>query len=397
MLAWFANSLRLARAKQRHKTVRFKVGNLRAFYAALEDKGIGYVVLRWTDDVPLDRQDANSLAHDIDHLVARDTIDRIKRIASRYPGRAKCDFYGMTGQRGTAYRGMPYLPPALAEEVLQSAAIRAHPFQTPAAQQMFLAFAYHLTYHKGVECGIDTGLDGVVAQADPARDYGAELQRLATLAGLDLPQPVTLLGLHKLLATHLWNMPLDLMVRWPHQHGVIKALTKLERATLAPLADKCGDLNIFVLRSDCEGTENEALARSMITQRFTILDDRPLSDDDTARLMRLTRGGNWFEKNREAPITPTHIFVCQQSATPGPLPHGMSAEKCAARYPHLDHTDVLIKRDIRDAVNAASGGPANRIVIHATDNAIEAAEVLAALKSGAALAYLDGLRTSPPD
>lgn len=53
----------------------------------------------------------------------------------------------------------------------------------------------------------------------------------------------------------------------------------------------------------------------------------------------------------------------------------MSAEKVTRRYPHLSNTDLLIKRNIRDAVNAAAGPRQRRVVIHATDNAFECAEV----------------------
>lgn len=394
LAASISNAVRLARARHKHKTVRFKVADLPQFYAKLNDADIPYVVLRWLDEVPLGPAEPSAFEHDIDHLIGRGVIDQIKGFANATPGPAKCDFYSINGERGSAYRGMPYLPPALADDVLSNRILRDDGLYAPDATRHFLAFAFHLVYHKGVECGVATGFDQVETDPNPKRDYGTEAHRLATACGISLPQPLTLLGLHETLIAQRWNMPLDLMVRWPHKHAVLKALTTYEQSKLQPLLEPCADLNIFVLRSDCVGDDCIALAHKMIAARFEILENVTLDTHQVEALTRLTRGGSWFEKTQNAPILPTHMFVCRQSAKPGPLPRGMTPEKLAKRYPHLSHTDVLIKRDIRDAVNAALGGPATRIVIHATDNALEAAETLTALKAGDALDYVKALQRS---
>ena len=389
-----ANTLRLMRARHKHKTVRFKVGDMRRFYAELREHSIPYVVLRWLDEVPLDTQNPAKLDLDIDHLIDRNAIAKIKELASKNPGRAKCDFYSVNGERGSAYRGLPYMPPAFATEVLAHRELRPDGVFAPDARHLFLAFAFHLVYHKGTECGIDTGLAGVTPHTHAKRDYAAELKRTAAACDIPLPTHLTLLNLHELLQSHNWNMPLDLMVRWPNQHSVLKALAANEEAKYAPLLPACADLNIFVLRSDCVGAESIALATRMIKERFTVLDFIELDPQQVRALSRQTRGGNWIEKKQIEPISPTNLFVCKQAQNPGPLPPNMSAAKIAKRYPHVTHTDILIKRNIRDAVNDLLGGAAKRIVLHATDNPAEAAEALVALKGEAVQEYLNAIRAN---
>lgn len=388
------NSVRLARAKHLHKTVRFKVGDLKRFYLSLNEAGIPYVVLRWADDVPVSPTGPDAFEHDIDHLIDRGCIDEIKAIASRLPGPAKCDFYSLSGERGSAYRKFPYLPPALAQQVLENRVVDPRAFHVPAAKDMLFAFAFHLVYHKGQGSGLPSGIDEIATATKPKRDYQSELVRLAGLANVALPDPLTLRSIHGLLKENEWNMPLDLMARWPDRQPILQALAAIEVQHLSPLADRTHDINVFVLRSDISMMDSQMLIRKMIRSRFTILDDVPLSPMQVTRLARLTRGGNWYEKGRKDPVLPTQVIVCRNNNIPGPLPHGMTPEKVKTRYPHLSSTDVLIKRDIRDAVNRLEGGPATRVILHATDNASEAAETLEALKGDQAVTYIEQLKAS---
>ena len=389
--AALTNRLRLARARLMHKTIRFKVGDLHQFYADLARANIPYVVLRWLDEVPFDPADAAARAHDVDHLVENGYLDQIRDIASRNPGDAKCDFYSRTGERGSAYRGFPYLTPALAELVLRDRQQQSNGVYAPRRDHLFWAFCYHMVYHKGTESGIETGLDTVQTDTNPKRNYEGELRRLAADAQVQLGVNVTLLGLHRRLEVESWNMPLDLMQRWPNRHAVLKALLDRGQADMSPLIAACRDIKVFVLRSDCEGAEAQALAAKVISERFEILENRVLDSKEATDLSRLTRGGNWFEKGRDAVVAPTHALICRQAAVPGPLPKGYTAEKLAKRYPLVDHTDVLIKRDARDAVNRLLGGAATRIVVHATDNVAETAETLAAIFGDEALPHIKAL------
>lgn len=390
--ARIVNRLRLFRARRMHKTVRFKVGDVHGFYAAMNAENVPYCVLRWADDVPFEGASDAAYSHDVDHLIGRHVISKIYRAASDRPGRAKLDFYSINGERGSAYAGMPYLTPALAAGILERRVQEDYPFYVPCIEDAFFSFAYHLVYHKGVECGIATGLEGVAPNADPARDYLAELVRLAERAGIELGTNPTLLSVHELLRAHRWNMPLDLMVRWPRKHAVLRALMKHDQALLQPLVDQVPDIYVFVLRSQSRVPQNQAVAVEMISTRFDVLDTRVLTETEVTSLSRLTRGGNWYEKSHVDPILPTDIIVCRERPARGPLPDGMSAEKIAKRYPHILNTDVLIKREVRSVLRKAQSDPETQTSVHATDNPTETAETLHAVMGNDIESYLRALR-----
>ena len=389
------NRLRLFRARRMHKTVRFKVGDVHGFYAAMNAADIPYCVLRWADDVPFEGATDAAYSHDVDHLIGRHVISKIYRMASDRPGRAKCDFYSINGERGSAYARMPYLTPALAAGILERRVREDYPFYVPSVQDAFFSFAYHLVYHKGAECGVATGIEGVQPNPDPARDYLAELVRLAARAEVPLGDDITLLSVHELLRTHRWNMPLDLMVRWPRKHAVLRALMAHDQASLQPLVDQVPDIYVFVLRSQSRVPQNQALAVEMISSRFDVLDTRVLSESEVTSLSRLTRGGNWYEKSHVDPILPTDIIVCRERPERGPLPDGMSAEKIAKRYPHIHNTDVLIKREVRSVLRKAQSDPETQTSVHATDNPTETAETLHAVMGKDIEQYLLSLRQRP--
>ena len=171
----------------------------------------------------------------------------------------------------------------------------------------------------------------------------------------------------------------DLLLRWPDKHPVLTALIALEMRRDAPLIAAVRDLTVFMMRDDCGGAHAEALARQMIADRFTILHETRLRGDAQTRVVMQTRGGNWTEKYQTDATLPTLAFICRNAPVPGPLPVAMSADKLRRRYPHLINTDVLIKRVIRDKAAKLTGVAAIATVLHATDNAFEAAETLKAI------------------
>lgn len=392
LLSQARNAARLLAASLRNGTVRFYVGGLPGFYQALNAAGVAYVVLRWSEDLPKTRKAERERGDDIDHLVADRDIRRVIWIAARHPGPLKTDHYSVGGRRGSSYKSLPYYMPELAQRILDGRHLDPRGFYRPSARDEFLAFAYHLCYHKGLASGLESGLPACPPVEKAAKDYGAELRRLAATADFDeLPDPLTLSGLHDMLRAQGWAMPADLMTRWPKRHAFLEALLSKEAQRAQPLIDAAHSHTVFVLREDCDTTELEQLALSMIAERFTILRYLRLDPAMRDRLIARTRGGSWVEKRPGGVVAPTVAVFCRDAEKPGPIPVKMSAEKIARRYPHLSNTDVLIKRNIRDAVNAAAGPPQERVVIHATDNAFECAEVFSALFEKEALSEMQAI------
>jgi hypothetical protein len=358
--------------------VRFKITDLTGFYQQMHRADIPYVVLRWADDVPMTAEQELTNKYDIDHLIADHQIRTALGFASVRPGKSKCDFYSASGQSGTTYNGMPYYMPVHAHRILSRRVKDPRGFFRPSPEDEFFAFAFHLCYHKGHRCGIATGVDAT-HEISPQRDYLAGLRAMAKTAGIAVSPDITLLQLHGLLAEYGWSMSNDLMLRWPDQHPFIKALIDLEEQAAGEYIEAAQRLTVFILRDDCDSVELQQSALDMIAERFTILEEISLDTETKNRIMSQTRGGNWIEKYRPEPVQPIIAIICRQAAEAGPLPIAMSAAKLAKRYPHLDNTDVLIKRVIRDHINKIAPLEHDRVAIHATDNALETVETMRAI------------------
>ena len=386
---------RFAHARLKKGTVRFKTSNLASVYAAYEERGIAYVVLRWAAEVPMEQSEESGYTKDVDHLIAAKDVMAALDVSSAYPGKIKCDYYSAEGRSGTSYNGMPYYQPARALSILARRSRDPRGFYRPCLEDEFFAFAYHLCYHKGHRAGIPTGTD-VAPDTDAPRDYLAELKRLAIKAQRnDLHENITLLGLHHYLVRNKWGMPYDLMLRWPDSHPFMEALTCFEEAAMEEDCPLAKDLTIIVLRDDCDSPELEEIARQKIAERFTIGQEIRLDGAARERVIQRTRGGNWNEKGREETIGPTLAFLCRNAPEPGPLPDNMSAAKVAKRYPQVHHTDVLIKRAIRAAINKVAPTSFSRAAIHATDNPMEAVKTLRAILDDKARAFLKDFAKGP--
>lgn len=391
LLSQACNVARFIAASLRNGTVRYYVGDLPGFYKALNAAGVAYVVLQWSERVPMTPGTEQMKADDIDHLVADRDMRRVMSIAACHPGPVKTDYYSVGGRRGSSYKSLPYYMPKLAQRILDARMLDPRGFFRPSPRDEFFAFAYHLCYHKGLSSGLEGGLPACPPTNQTMAPYEAELRRLAVTAEFDsLPEPPTLSSLHDMLHVYGWAIPADLMTRWPKRHAFLDALLSREAKRAQPLIDAAQGHTIFVLREDCDTTELEQLALSMIAERFVILRILRLDSAMRDRLVARTRGGSWVEKRRGV-VAPTVVVICRDAEAPGPIPVKMSAEKVTRRYPHLSNTDLLIKRNIRDAVNAAAGPRQRRVVIHATDNAFECAEVFLALFEKRALSEMQAI------
>jgi hypothetical protein len=372
------NRSRFLLAKAKRKTVRYYCGDLAAFYRDMDRDGFEYVVLRWADKVPMDASAQDTYQDDVDHLIANDSVRELANTAARHGGSVKCDWYSVSGQSGSGFLAMPYYMPVLARKILNSRWRDPRGFYRPAAKEEFLAFIFHLCYHKGHRCGIPTGNEAA-HDPNPKSDYAKEASRLAEVAGIALAAEATLLDMHILLKSFGWNMPYDLMLRWPDRHPFLTALQEVEEAAIKDCAVRTKDLTVFVMRDDCDTETLEEIVRTGVKKRFEILREIALSETQVERVMAQTRGGNWVERQRKGIVAPTRVLICQNAPTPGPLPIAMTEKKLQSRYPHISNTDVLIKRVIRNDVISAAGDGMARVVLHATDNPLEAAETLSAV------------------
>lgn len=374
----FRANLHWRKARKRGRTLRLRVGNVADFLAHLNEMKIRYVVLRWFDEVPLDAESEVIFEQDVDFLMDHSRLDEVVRLAAEHPGRIKCDIYSPTGKRATGYKKMPYYPPALAYEVLEHRVLYKNKFYVPEPEYFFRSLAYHLTYHKGTASGIPSGTDEFSDELAAKRPYGALLQELGDSVGITAVQkPYTLLNLHRYLRSIEWSMPYDLMVRWPKEKEWMRLLAKGEEAVYKHDAGRLPNLIIFLLRLD--GTAEESVKKEtiqLIGENFKIIKSVELDDEKSRRVMRSVRGGNWMEHGGNELIPPTCALICYD-----PSPVSFEEDDPRRRkYPLISNAKVLYKNDIRNTINRRfpSGG-SKRIVLHASDNCMEAQHHLEAI------------------
>ncbi|MDA7931633.1 hypothetical protein N9B42_01560 [Akkermansiaceae bacterium] len=379
MIRALNNFIRHTAAAARGGTVRYYCGNLRQFYAALRSEGISPVVIRWDRETPLSKKSEREYRYDVDHLISNNHAKKIGQIAARFPGKIKCDFYSASGQSGSAYQGMPYYPPVKALELIEHAVLHEDGYTHLEGSDAFFSYAYHLCYHKGPKCQISLDSDSPEPSVKGSRDYRAELYRLAENASVPLPESITIIALDQLLRESGWGMPYDLMTRWPDQHPYLLSLIERQATAMEKDSELAADLTIFVIREDCGGQEMKDLVKEMVGKRFSILREISITNDQQKLLMSHTRGGDWIEKYVCDVVPPVEALICRNSESPGPVPGGLSPQKLEQRYPQVENTDVLIKREIRNRVNRQLGGHSDRVVVHATDNKVESGEMLRVL------------------
>jgi hypothetical protein len=159
-----------------------------------------HAVLRWFESLPMIQP-----GEDIDLLVGDEHLNRVRDILSSGIGIQPIDLYSVSGRAGSDFRGHPYLPPHLAEELLERAQLQRNLCRVPALREHFLSLAYHAVYHKGYASRL-AGSDVSKPVSESAEhNYREVLSELADRLGVDVP--MILDDLDAYLAKQGWRPP----------------------------------------------------------------------------------------------------------------------------------------------------------------------------------------------
>jgi len=365
------------RRSRRKKNIRLYVSDLAGMFNDFDSYGIEYVVLRWFDEVPVTREQEfnHDDINDVDILINVDDLDGVAEIVCLRPGRIKCDLYNVTGRRGMSYLGMQYFPATLAKEILEKRVRYNSTFYVPDDFTSFLSLAYHLVYHKGFASGI---LSGCQLQSDkaPKRPYGLLLEKLGQSLDIDISPPYTLLKLHKYLKRHGWDMPYDLIERWPRRTEWHKELLRVELGILDKRAQKLPDLLVFFIREDMIQLGLTDTICDMLREKFAILKTINLSQEQIDRVVRQVRGGNWLEYKGTAVVPPKIAVLCYDN---NPVGLDESDEDKTRDYPLVKNRNVFHKHDIRERLKKITNSSKKVTGIHGSDNAYESQHMLRAI------------------
>ena len=254
-----------------------------AFFDQLRDAEIDYVVLRWFEDLPKVEP-----GEDLDLLVADRDLGALRALCQKRPGSIPCDVYSVSGLPGSEWRNTSYYPPALAEQILESAVTEDGRYRTPDRRKHFLSLAFHALYHKGYRSGLPANSPSDRPLSRPAdHDYTSTLARLTE--SLEIRVDITMADLDAHLAEHGWRPSEDHLERLAKHNPWIA-----DTLRLAPLDAALDDVALFVVRERAESPEGLKLVVAALERcGLDVLETRRLDDEQRARCAREVRGGNW--------------------------------------------------------------------------------------------------------
>jgi hypothetical protein len=207
-----------AKGKRRRRARRYippEIG-LERFFSTLGDRRTRYVVLRWFDELPEIKPGG-----DVDLLIDDRDVDSISDLFTGEMRGTACDLFSVSGLRGTSYRGIPYLPPDKAAEVLARAVMFRDLLRVPSPEDYFLSLAYHAVYQKGLRSGLPTSAPGLHPDTEPRHDYAGDLGRLAAAVGIDVP--IRMEELDEYLAGRGWRPPPAMRVELGKRNPWVRA------------------------------------------------------------------------------------------------------------------------------------------------------------------------------
>jgi hypothetical protein len=187
----------LARPRRNPRYIPAKLG-VDGVIAELNRRNVRYVVLRWFDRLP-DLPPGG----DLDLLVHDDDICEVDRVLDPKGGIAECDVYSVSGRPGTAYSGVPHLPPDKAAQLLNSSTLLNGAYPVPTLEDYFLSLAFHSVYHKGFKTGLESEHEAPAGISRPKNDYRGMLAKLAAELGVEVGP--SLEALHEFLVTRGWS------------------------------------------------------------------------------------------------------------------------------------------------------------------------------------------------
>lgn len=359
--------------KRKNRSIKIKTSSPSQFFSSLHNEKVPYVVLRWPEETLDPDAWAADPKFDIDILVAPGMEEKLASVAYCESGPITIEVYSVSGLMGMNYVGMPYYPPALAQDILNKRVMYPQNFYIPSPREYALALAYHIVYHKGLNAGISSGVETIKTQSVSKRDYDQALTRAIEDSGLSSPERITLLDIHQWLKSQNWSMPFDLMIRWPTTTDWIEYLSSQESGPLNYFAEQMPNLIVYILREDVEDAGLETYVIENLKERFRILESGKLQKNQKELALKQMRGGNWIESKGKELIGPFLYIVCKDENPIDFLPGDKDLKN---RYPHIKNKNVLFKHTIRDNLQNQVNNVSKFYGIHGSDNAVESQYML---------------------
>jgi len=348
--------LRWRKARKKGGALRLRIGDFHAFIRALNQNGVDYVVLRGLHD------GNPSPDEDVDFMLKASHILKIIRTAAGFPGSIPCDIYFDTYQSVECY---PYYPPVFALKILGKKVKNNQDCYVPDAYHHLVSLLYHITYHKGLTKGFNRD-DGKMT---PESKYYDTIISLIESNGFENRFELSLSGFHQFLKNENVNMPYDMLVKWPKRNETIDAITEMEEQSLREeLPTDKKNIVVFIIRNDAAQADIIEYIKGTISEHYSILSSKELTQEQVNRAIQFTRGGNWVELDKKQfhQVAPYSIVVCRSNS--------FGTAESGTEY--LSKECAKVKKEIRTYVNKNFPSKRKRYLIHSTDSPYEALDYM---------------------
>ena len=378
-LRYFWTLWQWKRRAHHRQHIRIKIGNLPDFFHQLNENGVKYVVLRWFERIPLTPDDEKMFIKrggDVDILADADDLLKVCRAVATHPGKIKLDLFSNCLVLGTDIKRFTYFPSVLSNELLDSRILEERGvFYRPDDKLYLYSLAYHMVYQKGLASGFPTGFDDLAQEEKESDRHDPEgmLRMLADATGEKLPTDFSLLQLHLWLKERGWNMPLDLLLRWPKQHAFLERLYQYESAKLKQALGGRQNLCVYLLREDAIKAKAADRIVEELRTHYRILDIVDFTPEQKNRVIRRTRGGNWTKRKKTRLFLPEKAIVCQALVPFEP----MDDVKVSSSLQEKNNPDHQFKCEMRKKL--AVEFPEAADFLHGSDNDIESMEYIQAI------------------
>ena len=261
-------------------TLSSEIGTSR-FFEYLNEKNVSYSVLRFFSKLP----NLHRVGGDLDILVCSSQREIVLNFLNKNPGDVPVDIWD---SREPSYNGISYYPLKLADLILESSSSnpRLANAKLPSDKIAFLALAYHIVFHKGIESGVPNTITQDFNNED--NHYVNEFNRLSDLIGVTVDCSLECIAQY--LEENDWTPQKDTVFKISRWNVWVREVY------LKKFINMSNCIYVVIIKKHGFSHENIDLIEKIVKQNsFEIIESGQFDEKLSKELGQVLRGGVWNE------------------------------------------------------------------------------------------------------
>ena len=251
---------------------------IEGFLKYMQINNINYVVPRFFESLPSLHREGG----DLDLLVSDQDESAVKQFLLENEGDIRVDVWSVSRP---SYHGITYMPPRLAQEVLDNSMEGNAMAKIPSPLHSLNCLLFHVLYHKGFQSGVPSKYDsGAVSQ--PNNDYLCLIKKYTTQ--LDLTVEYTMEGLDEYMSKIKWRPALDTLAKIAQWNEWVRVHHFDEKT------EEKSSLFALVLKSEAveRGFSQDVISECELAD-YDLIYNRVLRGEVQREAINNIRGGVW--------------------------------------------------------------------------------------------------------